>query len=104
MGLRLYGCMESFYWGYPGSIGAFFLSMKWLDSSYFWGLYYLGPQLFLFFFLFFLLGGDKKMLGTGGREDYRWWGEGQVVVEVVQKNTFLSLLLSRWVSPHQGLL
>lgn len=24
MGSRLYGCMESFYRGYPGSIGAFF--------------------------------------------------------------------------------
>lgn len=55
---------------------------------------------FLSFFLFSLLGGEqKKMLRTGGEKGRSVVGEGQVAVEVVQKNTFLSLLLSRWVSP-----
>jgi len=39
------------------------------------------------------------MLRTGGEKGRSVVGEGQVAVEVVQKNTFLSLLLSRWVSP-----
>jgi len=50
-----------------------------------------------FLFLLFLLGGTKKKApysGEGeGRAVGRWWG--WVAVEVVQKNTFLSLLLSK---------
>jgi len=75
MGLRLYGCMESFYWGYPGSIGAFFFLRNDLTVLAF-GAYYLGPKTFFLFF-FFSARGTKKCFVQGGRREDRWWGRGR---------------------------
>lgn len=66
--------MESFYWGYPGSIGSFFIFLRNDFIVHTFGVYIILVRNFFFLFFLFFTSGNKKMLRTGGREGDRWWG------------------------------
>ena len=105
-GITLVWMYGIFLLGLSGVYWCFFFSMKWLDSSCFWGLYYLGPLLFFTFFTFFLLGETKNAWYRGrkrGRLSVVGGGAGSGGGSS-EKYFLVFTFVEMGFPPHQGLL
>jgi len=90
--------MESFYWGYPGSIGSFFIFLRNDFIVHTFGVYIILVRNFFFYSFFFLLRGTKKCFVQVGGKVIGGGGEGGSGGGSSEKH-FLSLLLLKLVFP-----